>query len=464
MTYQSTADLDNQHYSLDLNAAEVTNLGYTGVAVVFSVVFSLSILLPVPWDTLWTIGLTGSVAVFAWLVRIGLHYQEITPQLAHPALFLLTALMGTHTGIVLYLIGDPVHSGNQILTMLAAAFFLAARPWFYPAILLIVCAWLPAAVSGLQDEELAPAWNQWSRVLLVGTALAIAFFEARRRSVLRIFQHRVEAERALEREQAANAERLKLEKVVQESQRLESLGVLAGGVAHDFNNLLAVLKGNIELLMTGNDQQYEKAELLQDMNEASERAIQLTRQMLVYAGQATPNVAPLDVGHQIRSVARFMASTASPRAELILESEQDGPRIRADATQFDQLLMNIIQNALDACDGDYGQVRLSWGETTASAEQLAEMTFATPAVPGRYATIDITDNGQGMHENTQARVLEPFYSTKADRRGLGLAVATGILRAHNAGIQIRSRIYQGTTVHLAIPLDSATESPESGHR
>lgn len=457
----TAASLDRE--VLDQHAADVLILGCTGVAVIYSVIVTLSLVSPTSWDTPLTVSVTASGALIGWSLRAWLAVRTVSAATAHRLLFALVLVMGVQTGTVLFLIGQPIHSGNQTLVLLDASFFLADRRWFYPAVAVVLLGWLPAAVTHFADPEHHADWVQWSRMLLISTALAIAFFEARRLSVLRSSQLRLNAETALAHAQEANDSRLSMQRMMQDAQRREALGVLAGGIAHDFNNLLAVIKGNLELLsllepptVPSEATAQERSELIEEMDRACTRAVELTAQMLVYAGRSRPAISTLLLGERIRSAVQLMASSTPANVRVRLLGDGEGPELRVDSTLIDQLILNVIRNAIEACEDRGGRVDLHWRLASLDATSLSVYEFNEPPQPGPYAVLEVSDNGRGMDEATRTRMFEPFYSNKPGGHGLGLAVVTGILQAHGAGFTVSSQPEQGTTLRLALPAGTGT--------
>lgn len=447
-----------QAETLNRNAAEVTALGYIGVACVYLMVVALATLFPVPWDDQYTVGLTAAVGIFGLAGWGWMQLHPAKPHQAHPALTLILWLMSAQTGAVLYQIAEPIHSGNQVLIMMATAFFLTARSWFYPTIAFTLLCWMPAALVGIRNEALEVDWNQWARMLLIAAALSVTFFEARRRTVLRNYQLKVRAENALREAQLANAKRLSMQDMMQESQRREALGVLAGGIAHDFNNLLAVISGNLELIAMRDDLDDDAREMLVEVDKASDRAIELTQQMLVYAGRSKPKISNIALGKSIRGAARLIQSSNPANVRITLEGNSDGPLISVDSTLLDQLIINLIQNATEACEPGGGVVRLNWQAKQMTSQELSTLRFSSPPNEGLYAIVEIEDTGTGMDDVTLEKMFEPFYSTKPHGNGLGLAVATGILESHSAGVSVVSEVGKGTALRLAIPAKGASES------
>lgn len=447
--YSLQPDLDLNF--LNVNAAAITSVGYVATGIAYFVIVAAAIFSPVPWDTPTTIALTAVVSFVAWAGRVGFHFRPPTPATAHPLLFGLLFLMSAQTGLVLFLIADPMHSGNQILIALAAAFFLSSRPWFYAALVVLLSCWIPAAFVGLQDGETSEEWSQWARLLMAGFGLAIGLFEARRRSVVRIYALNQAAEQALARAHEANKGRLSMERMMQEAQRRESLGVLAGGIAHDFNNFLMIIRGNVDLLQVGLAGNAEHLELLGEIDEASARSVDLTQKILVYTGRSNPQVAMLDLGHEVRSSARLMESSVPLGVKLAIEVSSTPVPIEGDATLIDQLVINLIQNAFDACRGNGGVVRVVCDMEYLDAAALANFGLQETVSAGTYAILQISDNGSGINAEHLQRVFEPFYSTKAEGHGLGLAVVRGIAETHAAGVQVSSEPNVLTAFKLAFP-------------
>lgn len=439
---------------LNTNAASVTSLGYAACGFAYLAIVSASIFSPVPWDTVVTISLTALVCIVAWGGWLWMQFRPATPSSAHPLLFGMIVVMSLQTGAVLYLIGDPLHSGNQVLVALAASFFLSVRSWFYAALLLLFLCWLPAGLAGLNAEQNLEGWDQWGRLLLTGFGLAIGIFEARRRSVVRIYSLNQAAEQALERAKEANIGRLSMERMMQEAQRRESLGVLAGGVAHDFNNFLTIIRGNVDLLQDGLADAPEQLQLLAEIDEASARSVELTQKILVYTGRSNPQVARLDLVDEVRSSTRLMESSVPIGVKLVTDLSTVAVPIDGDATLIDQLVINLLQNAYDACRQDGGVVRVLCALERLESAALEKFAFDEPAAAGEYATLQVSDNGSGIDPAILQRVFEPFYSTKNEGHGLGLAVVRGIAETHEAGIRVTSEPGVLTSFKLAFPVSS----------
>jgi two-component system, cell cycle sensor histidine kinase and response regulator CckA len=245
-------------------------------------------------------------------------------------------------------------------------------------------------------------------------------------------------------------ERQRLEAKLRESAKLESLGVLAGGVAHDFNNLLVGILGNASMLQQDVPDSSPTWEVLNSIVQAGERAAQLTRQMLAYAGRGQFLIAPVDLSNQVRDIAKLTRAAVPRNVDFRLTLPPDLPPVDADAGQLQQLVMNLIVNAGEAIDQGSGSVEITTGVENWSEAALQKLAAGTLA-PGRLVVLRVRDTGCGMDRATLDRIFDPFFTTKFTGRGLGLAAALGILRAHHAGIHVETRPGAGSTFTVLFP-------------
>lgn len=232
-------------------------------------------------------------------------------------------------------------------------------------------------------------------------------------------------------------EQKELEQQLRQSQKLESLGVLAGGLAHDFNNLLTGIMGNASLAVQDVENPELIRERMQEVLSASERAALLVRQMLAYAGKGHFIVEAVDLSQQVNEIVTLLRTSIPRLVELDLRLAADLPRIEADRSQVQQVIMNLAINGAEAIGERPGKVSI----TTASREGNAE-----PQV-----VLEVVDNGCGMDEHTKARIFDPFFTTKFTGRGLGLAAVTGIIRTHRASISVESAPGRGSTFTIVFP-------------
>lgn len=238
---------------------------------------------------------------------------------------------------------------------------------------------------------------------------------------------------------------------VAQIQKFESLGVLASGIAHDFNNILAAIVGHAEQVQTSLPEGSPLGEPVDHIIRASMRASALTRQMLNYAGHGACNFQPLNLNHMLSEMLQLLRTSISKQARLDINLAHDLPPVQGDTAQLWQVAMNLLTNASDALGGRPGTVRLTTRALTAGPAELADFLGTAGLSPGLYALFEVTDTGSGMSEETMMRIFDPFFSTRATGRGLGLSAVLGILKAHGGGICVHSQIGQGSTFQVLFP-------------
>ena len=257
------------------------------------------------------------------------------------------------------------------------------------------------------------------------------------------------------------AERTALERQVQESQKLESLGVLAGGLAHDFNNLLTTILGSTGMLQRAAPGAADMQRQLAQVEEAALHAADLCQQMLAYAGKGRFVLGRVDINQLIQATAKLLRSSIDRRISLRFELAADLRQVVADATQIRQVLMNLVINAADAIGDAGGMIEVRTGiERVPSGSTRSELATGSELAPGSYAFLQVIDSGPGMTKEVQARIFEPFFSTKFTGRGLGLATVLGIARGHRGGLEVQSEIGQGASFKLLLPLPPDMETFE----
>jgi CheY-like chemotaxis protein len=250
---------------------------------------------------------------------------------------------------------------------------------------------------------------------------------------------------------------------MREAQKLESIGLLAGGVAHDFNNLLTGILGNTSLVLDELPTSSRLRPLLENVMLASERAADLTRQLLAYSGKGRFFVQPRDVSTLVREIGSLIQSSIPKKVQLQLELAEDLPAVELDSAQMQQLLMNLVINGAEAIgEGRNGVVRVRTLLRDVDQMYIARNHFAVdPAPPGRYVAIQVEDNGCGMEDGVRRHIFDPFFTTKFTGRGLGLAAALGIVRGHKGSIRIESEPGRGTTFEVLLPAGSEQRVEET---
>lgn len=244
------------------------------------------------------------------------------------------------------------------------------------------------------------------------------------------------------------------EEAMRQAQKLESIGVLAGGIAHDFNNLLTGIMGNAGLarrsVLAGHRDR--AADLLQDVLKASERAADLTRQLLAYAGKGQFVIQAVDLCKLVTEVSTLIRASISKKITLVMDIPDECPPVEGDRTQLQQLVMNLVINGGEAIGDAAGTLtlRIRTEHFTERRERIRTEGF--PIFTGDYVRVDVADTGAGMDKETRDRIFEPFFTTKFLGRGLGLSAALGIVRGHRGAIGVSSEPDKGTTFTILLPV------------
>ncbi len=254
---------------------------------------------------------------------------------------------------------------------------------------------------------------------------------------------------------AAEQEKLRLMQQLQETQKLESLGVLAGGVAHDFNNLLTAILGNATLARESLAHPADVADMLGQIERAADQAAGLCRQMLAYAGKGQLLMQPLDLSAMVMDTVSLVEMTIGRRARLELRLAAGLPAVRGDSSQLRQILINLVHNGAEAITGRDGRIVVSTERRRIDGRLLATAQVRSEVAEGEGVALIVSDNGAGMDRETQERIFEPFFTTKFTGRGLGLAAVLGIVRAHGALLDVQSESGRGTTFTLVLPAVAA---------
>jgi len=256
-------------------------------------------------------------------------------------------------------------------------------------------------------------------------------------------------------------DRKRAEARLRDAQKLESLGLLAGGVAHDFNNLLVGVVGNASLAREMLPPDHPVAELLTSVLKTGEQAAHLTRQMLAYSGKGRFVVEPLDLSALLPEMSVLLRPSISKKIALRLDLEHDLPAIEADRGQVQQVFMNLALNAAEAIGSHEGlvTVRTFVRDLDEGYQRTHPETVAL--TPGEYVCLEVCDTGCGMDEATKDKIFDPFFSTKFVGRGLGLAAVAGIVRGHKGAIAVTSAPGHGSCFTVVFPAAAraAREAP-----
>ena len=251
-------------------------------------------------------------------------------------------------------------------------------------------------------------------------------------------------------------ERLNLENQLRQAQKMEAVGQLAAGVAHDFNNILTVIQGHTSLLLAKNNLSQEMGKSLNQVSIAAERAASLTRQLLAFSRKQIMQTRILDLNEAVRNLTRMLPRLIGEHVTICEKLQEGLLQVRADATNLDQVVMNLAVNARDAMPKG-GRLLFKTATCLLDAHAAA---LNPDARPGHFATVSVTDTGCGMSSEVLKRVFEPFFTTKdvGKGTGLGLATAYGILKQHEGWIEASSKLGAGTTFTFYLPLIAQVSS------
>ena len=250
-----------------------------------------------------------------------------------------------------------------------------------------------------------------------------------------------------------------LETQIVQSQKMESVGRLAGGVAHDFNNMLSIILGNSEIMMEDIGPEHPCSSNLKEIQNAAQRSADLTRQLLAFARKQTISPKVLNPNHVIEGMLNMLKRLIGEDIDLLWRPQTDLWPIKIDPSQIDQILANLCINARDALK-DVGKVTIETGNISFDETYCEEYS---DFIPGDYIVIGVSDNGCGMDRETTTHLFEPFFTTKEKGEGTGLGLATvyGIIKQNNGFINVYSEPSLGTTFKIYLPKYSGNSEHET---
>lgn len=263
----------------------------------------------------------------------------------------------------------------------------------------------------------------------------------------------------------AELERASLERQMLQAQKMESLGILAGGVAHDFNNLLTGILGNADLALLDLEPGSSVRKDIESVIIASRQAADLANQMLAYSGKGKFIVEKIHVGDLVQEMTHLLKASISRKATFAIECPENLAIFEGDITQIRQVVMNLITNASEAIGESNGKISLTIGDFYCDEDYIQSYDHAINSdgdgniAEGRYVFLEISDTGCGLDKDTLGKIFDPFFSTKFTGRGLGLAAVLGIVRGHNGAIKVYSEPGQGTTFKILLPEIAVEDFP-----
>jgi two-component system cell cycle sensor histidine kinase/response regulator CckA len=254
------------------------------------------------------------------------------------------------------------------------------------------------------------------------------------------------------------SQRLDLEAQLRQSQKMESIGTLAGGVAHDFNNILGIISGYCYYVRNNRGDADRVISALEAIEKSVDRGAGLVRQILTFARKTEVQWEAIDLGAVVHEAGKLLATTFPKTISFTIQADPRIPPLLGDSTQLHQTILNLCVNARDAMPNG--------GRLTIRTEMLPldEVQRHFPAATEQaYALLSVTDTGSGMDEQTRSRIFEPFFTTKSREKGtgLGLAVVYGIIKSHNGFISVQSAVGEGTCFQLWLPILPAPASEQS---
>ncbi|NMG20386.1 hypothetical protein DP116_13310 [Brasilonema bromeliae SPC951] len=244
-----------------------------------------------------------------------------------------------------------------------------------------------------------------------------------------------------------------------QAQKMESLGLLAGGIAHDFNNILTGVMGYIDLARAELPADAPARRLLTEAARNTERAADLTRQMLAYSGKGRFVVTAVDLTALTLAAKSLLEVSVSKKCRLGFDLQAGLPACQADATQLEQVLMNLVINGSEALGGAAGEVTVRTGAGWFEPAELRSAGVHDRLPAGEYVWLEVADTGGGMSAETAGKMFDPFFSTKFVGRGLGLAAVLGIVRGHRGAITVDTAPGRGTRVRVLLPAVAGPDLP-----
>ncbi len=247
-----------------------------------------------------------------------------------------------------------------------------------------------------------------------------------------------------------------------QSQRIEGIARLAGGVAHDYNNLLTVVTANAQMLLGSSGLDEDSRGAIEDIEVAAGRAADLTRQLLAFSRQQIFRLEPVALDAQLRELEPRIRALLGADIDLVVDVDTGGCVVFADGRQLQYVILNLVQNACEAMPHG-GHLRIECGALTVTAEQAARHA---PMTPGAYVRLRVSDTGVGMDAATRARAFEPFFTTKERGKGtgLGLAMAYGIVKQSGGFIWVDSVPGSGSAFTVYLPAASASDAARRTER
>ncbi len=244
-----------------------------------------------------------------------------------------------------------------------------------------------------------------------------------------------------------------MRQTMQRAQHLESMARLSGNIAHHFNNQLTVVLGNAELAASDLPQESPLQDYLSDIRQAAERAARLSDELLTCSGHAFSSLRPGELNQLVHSCESLIGVAAAPRVEVIYALADPSPCVRMDLRLMQQALLNLVTNSVEVIGDQIGTLRIETGVQVLSGHDLDRLHPPATRTAGPYAFLRVADNGGGLAPEIQARLFDPFASTKGIGRGLGLPLTLGVVTTHHGGIAVESQTGKGCAITIYLPAE-----------
>ena len=252
----------------------------------------------------------------------------------------------------------------------------------------------------------------------------------------------------------AEREKTKLEAQLRQSQKMESIGSLAGGIAHDLNNILFPISGLSEMLLDEIPPENPAHESIEQIYKSAQRGSDLVKQVLSFSRQSKPQKLPIRIQPVLKEVLKLSRSAIPSNIEITSHINTNCGMVSADPTQVHQIMMNLVTNAYHAVEQTGGTINVELKETVFGIDDLYDNSMTGGLLAGKYACITITDNGTGIDQTLINKIFDPYFTTKEMGKGtgLGLSVVHGIVKEHGGDIRVYSEVGKGTVFHVYLPL------------
>jgi PAS domain S-box-containing protein len=348
--------------------------------------------------------------------------------------------------------------GYEVEELIGTNAFDLATPAMRPMV-------MSRALSGSTEPYLAEGVRKDGKRIICELLGCNALYQGQRARVTAI-RDVTERERVAAELRSKEEERRRLEERVRKIQKLESLGVLAGGIAHEFNNLLMGIMGYAELGTKQVAPDSTVRECLEMVLRSSRRASELTQQMLAYAGRARLQIGRISLSEMAARTVDHVRLTLPGQIHVRVELAEDLPPVEGDRAQLGRVVSSLITNACEAIGDQPGEILVSTRMAVLDRTALAPLIASEELTPGPYVCLEVRDTGSGMDDETKRKLFEPFFSTKFSGRGMGLPAVLGIVRGHGGAIAVSSEKGKGSrfAVYLA-PVDpQAADAPAAPRR